>query len=117
MLIYDLFGHCLRKGNIEAAVANPFDKEIGITDIDDQPYEENVLGHVADQLYFKSANAIDDILSPFKNHNDLSRFQNNITTYVRPMTKCLHDDIEENGPSRICHHNAESLRASRKNKR
>ena len=117
MLMDDLFGHCLRKGNINAAVANQFDEEIGIADIDNQPCEGSVLGHVADQLYFKSANAIDDILSPFKNHNDLSRFQNNITTYVRPMTKCLHDDIEENGPSRICHHNAESLRASRKNKR
>ena len=31
------------------------------------------------------------------------------------MTKRLHDDIEENSPSRIRHHNAESLRASRKN--
>ena len=36
-------------------------------------------------------------------------------TYVSPMTKRLHDDIEENSPSRIRHHNAESLRASRKN--
>jgi hypothetical protein len=110
-----LFGHCLRKGNIDAAVANPFDEEIGIADIDDQPYEESVLGHVADQLYFESINAIDDVLSPLKNHNDLSRFQNNITTYVSPMTKHLNDDIEENSPSRIRHHNAESLRASRKN--
>ncbi len=36
-------------------------------------------------------------------------------TYVSPMTKRLHNDIEENSPSRICHHNAESLQASRKN--
>ena len=36
-------------------------------------------------------------------------------TYISPMTKCLNDDIEENSPSRICHHNVESLRASRKN--
>ena len=78
----DLFGHCLRKGNIDAAVANPFDEEIGIADIDDQSYEESVLGHVADQLYFESINIIDDVLSPLKNHNDLSRFQNNITTYA-----------------------------------
>ena len=115
MLMDDLFGHCLRKGNIDAAVANQFDEEIGIADIDNQPCEESVLGHVADQLYFETANAIDDVISPHKNHNDLSRFQNNIMTYISPMTKCLHDDIEENSPSRICHHNVESLRASRKN--
>ena len=82
--------------------------------MDDEPDEESLLEHVADQLYFDSANAIDDVLSPLKNHNDLSRFENNIMTYVSPMTKRLHDDIEENSPSRICHHNAVSLRASRK---
>ena len=105
----------LEKRKLDAAVANQFDEEIGIADIDNQPYEESVLGHVADQLYFESANAIDDVLSSLKNHNDLSRFQNNIMTYVSPMTKRLHDDIEENSPSRIRHHNAVSLRASRKN--
>jgi hypothetical protein len=31
------------------------------------------------------------------------------------MTKRLHNDIEENSPSRIRHHNAVSLRESRKN--
>ena len=36
-------------------------------------------------------------------------------TYVSPMTKRLHNDIQENSPSRIRHHNAESLWASRKN--
>ncbi len=105
----------LEKRKLDAAVANQFDKEIGIADIDNQPYEESVLGHVADQLYFESANAIDDVLSPLKNHNDLSRFQNNSMTYVSPMTKRLHDDIEENSPSRIHHRKAESLRTSRKN--
>ena len=106
----DLF---LRKGNIDAAVANKFNEEIKIADLDDEPDEESLLGHVADQLYFDSANAIDDVdvLSSLQNHNDLSRFQNNIMTYVSPMTKRLHDDIEENSPSRIRHHNAESLRA------
>ena len=106
----DLLRHCLRKGTIEAGVAEPFDEGIGIADTDDLPYEESELGYVADELYFESANAIDDVLSPLKNHNDLSRFQNNITTYVSPITKRLHDDIEENSPSRICRHNAESLR-------
>jgi hypothetical protein len=65
--------------------------------------------------YFDNANAIDDVISPLKNHTDLSRFQNNIMTYVSPMTKRLHNDIEENSPSRIRHHNAVSLRESRKN--
>jgi hypothetical protein len=43
------------------------------------------------------------------------RYQNNIMTYISPSTKRLHDDIVANSPSRVCHHNAESLRASRKN--
>ena len=87
-----------------------FDEGIVIDDTDDQPYEESELAYVADELYFESGNAFDDVLSPLKNHKDLSRFQNNITTYVSPITKRLHDDIEENSPSRICRHNAESLR-------
>jgi hypothetical protein len=70
----------LRKGNIDAAVANKFNEEIEIADLDDEPDEESLLGHVADQLYFDSANAIDDVLSPLQNHNDLSMFQNNIMT-------------------------------------
>ena len=101
VLLDDLF---LRKGNIDAAVSNKFNE--GITDIDDEEQdEESILD------YFDNANAIDDFISPLKHHNDLSRFQNNIMTYVSPMTKRLHDDIEENSPSRIRHHNAESLRA------
>jgi len=96
-------------------VTKTFDEGIVIDDTDDQPYEESELAYVADELYFESGNAFDDVLSPLKNHNDLSRFQNNITTYVSPMTKRLHHDIEQNSPSRICHHNTESLRASRKN--
>ncbi len=70
---------------------------------------------VEDQLYFESANGINDVLSPHQNPNDLSRFQNNSMTNVSPSTKCLHGDMVENSPSRICHHNAESLQASRKN--
>jgi hypothetical protein len=73
VLMDDLF---LRKGNIDAAVANKFNEGIEIADIDDEPDEESLLD------YFDSANAIDDVLSPLKNHNDLSRFQNNIMTYV-----------------------------------
>jgi hypothetical protein len=104
VLLDDLF---LRKGNIDAAVSITFNE--GIADIDDEQDEESILD------YFENANAIDDGISPLKNHNDLSRFQNNIMTYVSPMTKRLHNDIEENSPSRICHHNAVSLRESRKN--
>ncbi len=62
----------------------------------------------------RSYKFIDDILSPAKNPNDLSRYQNNIMT-ISPSTKCLHDDIVANSPSKVRHHNAESLRASRKN--
>ena len=112
VLMDDLF---LKRGNIDAAVSNKFKEGIENADIDDEPDEESLLEQVADHLNFDSANAIDDVLSPLKNHNDLSRFQNNIMTYVGPMTKRLHNDIEANSPSRICHHNVVSLRASRKN--
>ena len=105
VLLDDLF---LRKGNIDAAVSNKFNE--GITYIDDEEQdEESVLD------YFDNANAIDDFISPLKHHNDLSRFQNNIMTYLSPMTKRLHNEIQENSPSRLLHHNAVSLRESRKN--
>ena len=104
VLLDDLF---LRKGNIDAAVSNKFND--GIADIDDEQDEESILD------YFDNANAIDSVISPLKNHNDLSRFQNNIMTYVSPMTKRLHNEIQENSPSRLLHHNAVSLRESRKN--
>jgi hypothetical protein len=105
VLLDDLF---LRKGSIDAAVSNKFNE--GITDIDDEEQdEESILD------YFDNANAIDDFISPLKHHNDLSRFQNNIMTYVSPMTKRLHNEIQENSPSRLLHHNAVSLRESRKN--
>ena len=105
VLLDDLF---LRKGNIDAAVSNKFNQ--GITDIDDEEQdEESILD------YFDNANAIDDFISPLKHHNDLSRFQNNIMTYVSPMTKRLHNEIQENSPSRLLHHNAVSLLESRKN--
>jgi hypothetical protein len=99
VLLDDLF---LRKG-----VSNKFNE--GITDIDDEQDEESILD------YLDNANAIDDVISPLKNHNDLSRFQNNIMTYVSPMTKRLHNEIQDNSPSRLRHHNAVSLRESRKN--
>jgi len=98
VLMDDLF---LKRVNIDAAVSNKFKEGIENADIDDEPDEESLLGQVADRLYFESANAIDDVLSSLKNHNDLSRFQNNIMTYVSPMTKRLHNDIEENKPSRF----------------
>ena len=104
VLLDDLF---LKKGNIDAAVSNKFQE--GISDINDEQYEESILDS------FDNANAINDVISPLKNHNDLSRFQNNIMSYVSPMTKLLHNDLEENSPSRIRHHNAVSLRESRKN--
>ena len=70
VLMDDLF---LRKENIDAAVSNKFNE--GIAD-DDEQDEESILD------YFDNANAIDDFISPLKHHNDLSRFQNNIMTYV-----------------------------------
>ena len=48
----DLIGKCLRKGNSDAAGAKKIDEEIGIEVVDDQLYEEIVVGDVEDQLYF-----------------------------------------------------------------
>ena len=98
----DLFGNCSRKGNNDAAIANNCNEDIG-------------LEYVEDQLYFESASDMDNAQSPHKSHNNLSRFQDNIMTYVSPMTKQLHKDIAENSPSWICHHSAESIWESRKN--
>ena len=114
VLMDDLFGNYSTKGNCDALVAKNIDEEIGIDSDDNQSYEEIHVDDVEDQLYFESA-SINDILTPHQNPNDLSRYQNNIMTYVSPSTKCLHDDIVENSPSRICHHDAESLWASCKN--
>ena len=90
------------------------DEEIGFETDENQLCEEIHVDNVEDQLNFESA-SIDDVLSPTQKPNDLSRYQNNIMTYVSPSTKRLHDNNVENSLSRIRHHNAESLRASRKN--
>ena len=81
----DFFRHHLRKGTIEAGVVEPFVEGIGIADTDDLPYEESVLGHVADELYLESANAIDDDLSPLKNHNDQQGFRIKIRPTSAPF--------------------------------
>ena len=75
----------MRKGTIEAGVVEPFVEGIGIADTDDLPYEESVLGHVADELYLESANAIDDDLSPLKNHNDQQGFRIKIRPTSAPF--------------------------------
>ena len=91
------------------------DDKICVDSHENELYKESLVDDVEDQLYFESA-SINDILSPNQNPNDLSRYQNNIMAYVSPSTKRLHDDIIRNSPSRVCHHNAESLRALRKKK-
>ncbi len=77
-------------------------------------YTESQVDNDKDLLHFESS-SMNDFMSPNQNPNDLSRYHNNIMAYVSPSTKCLHDDIIRNSPSRVRHHNAESLRASRKN--
>jgi hypothetical protein len=113
VLMDDLFGNQSTKANCDALVAKKFDDKFGIESDENQLYEKSLVDNVEDQLYFESA-SINDILSPNQNPNDLSRYQNNIMTYVSPSTKHLHDDIVANSTSRERHHNAESLRASHK---
>ena len=64
VLMDDLFWNCLKKGNIDAAVANNCDEEIGLEDVDDQLYEEIGLEDVDNQLYFESASDINNVHSP-----------------------------------------------------
>ncbi len=49
------------------------------------------------------------------NSHDLSRFNENTLSFLSPSTKRLHQDIAENSPANLPHHNSESIRASRKN--
>jgi hypothetical protein len=103
VLMDDLFGNQSKKPNCDALVTKKIDDEICVDSDKNESYEESLVDDVEDQLYFESAN-MNDILSPNQNPNNLLRYQNNIMTYVSPSTKCLHDDIIRNSPSRVRHH-------------
>jgi hypothetical protein len=125
VLMDDLFGNQSTKANCDALVAKKMDDKLCVDSDENELYKESLVenelygkshvDNVEDLLYFESGST-NDILSPNQNLNDLSRYQNNIMVYVSPSTKRLHDDIIRNSPSRVCHHNAESLRALRKKK-
>jgi hypothetical protein len=56
-----------------------------------------------------------ELNTPTNNSHDLSRFNENTLSFLSPSTKRLHQDIAENSPANLHHHNSESIRASRKN--
>jgi len=56
-----------------------------------------------------------ELNTPRKNRHDISRFNDNTLSFLSPSTKRLHQDIAENSPANLPHHNSESIRASRKN--
>jgi len=56
-----------------------------------------------------------ELNTPRKNSHDISRFNDNTYSFLSPSTKCLHQDIAENSPANLPHHNSESIRASWKN--
>ena len=105
VLMDDLFQNQLTKPSSEATCSKKFDNEIG---------DDSIVENDDDLLHFEGGTT-DEFMSPNKISNDLSRYQNNIMAYVSPATKRLHNDILRTSPSRVHHHNAESLRASRKN--
>ena len=119
----DLFGIRSKKANSEALVANQLDDEISVDSkdielhkeslVENETYKTSHVDNLEDQFNFEGST--DDILSPNQNPTELSRYRDNIMTYVSPSTKRLHDDIIRNSPSRERHHNAASLSASRKN--
>jgi hypothetical protein len=50
-----------------------------------------------------------------KTHNDdISRFNDNLLSFISPSSKRLHKDIAENSPAKLCHHTKETLRESQK---
>jgi len=56
-----------------------------------------------------------ELNTPRKNRHDISRFNDNTLSFLSPSTKRLHQDIAENSPANLPHHNSESIRASPKN--
>ena len=68
--------------------------------------------HPFDDNYEK---LFDELNTPSKNKNDISRFNDNTLSFLSPSTKRLHQDIAKNSPANLLHHNSESIRASRKN--
>ncbi len=56
-----------------------------------------------------------EVNSPSKNRNDISRFNDNTLLFLSPSTKRLHQDIADNSPANLLHHNSQSIIASRKN--
>ncbi len=56
-----------------------------------------------------------ELNTPTNNSHDLSRFNENTLLFLSPSTKRLHQDIAENSPANLHHHNSESIRASWKN--
>jgi hypothetical protein len=123
VLMDDLFGMRSKKANSEALVANLLDDEIGNdskeielyedSGVQNETYRTSHVDNLDDQFNFEGST--DDIHSPNQNPTELSRYRDNIMTYVSPSTKRLHDDIIRNSPSRVRHHNTASLSASRKN--
>ncbi len=124
VLMDDLFRNQSTKANCDALVAKKLDDEIFVDSDENDVYKDSLVKNELygksevdndeDPLHFESGST-NGFMSPNQNLDDLSRYQNNIMAYVSPSTKCLHDDILRNSPSRVRHHNAESLRASRKN--
>jgi hypothetical protein len=49
-----------------------------------------------------------------KHTNEISRFNDNLLSFISPLSKQLHQDIAENSPANLCHHTKETIRESRK---
>jgi hypothetical protein len=47
-----------------------------------------------------------------KRTNEISRFNDNLLSFISPSSKQLHQDIVENSPANLCHHTKETLRES-----
>ena len=124
VLLDDLFQNQSTKANSDTLCAEQFADQISVDSdainaqeeilVEHDLYGKSIVDNDDDQLHFEGGGS-DDFMTPNQNSNDLSRYQNNIMAYISPSTKRLHNDILTTSPSRVRHHNAESLRASRKN--
>jgi len=124
VLLDDLFQNQSTKANSDTLCVEEFDDQISVgrdainsqedISIGQDLYGKSIAENDDNQLHFEGGGS-DDVMSPNQNSNVLSRYQNNIMAYLSPSTKRLHNDILNTSPSRVRHHNKDSLSASRKN--
>ena len=110
----ELVAYYNEKENTDASLRNfepeKFDFDNSL-DTQAEEFDVNIPVDTFDDNYEKFG----ELITPRKNSNDISRFNDNTLSFLSPSTKRLHQDIADNSPANLPHHNGESIRASPKN--